>query len=58
MVTNLQIEVTNYKEHPDGSATITMDLSDEVKCVLIEEGFIACLNSYLEVKDEKPQEAF
>jgi len=58
MVTPLKIEITSYEEHYDGSATVTMDLSDEVKCVLIEEGFLTCLNRYLEAKDEKPQEGF
>jgi hypothetical protein len=57
MVTPLKIEITSYEEHDDGSATVTMDLSDEVKSVLIEEGFLACLNRYIEAKDENPQES-
>ena len=57
MVTGLKIEITSYEEHDDDSATVTMNLSDEVKSVLIEEGFLACLNSYIEAKDEKPQES-
>jgi len=57
MVTPLKIEITSYEEHDDGSATVTMNLSDEVKSVLIEEGLLACLNSYIEAKDEKPQKS-
>lgn len=56
MVTPLKIEITSYEEHDDGSATVTMDLCDEVKAAMIEEGFLACLNRYIEAKNENHQE--
>ena len=56
----LAIEITDYQEKEDGSAVVTLEMSDEVKAVLIEEGFLSCISRYIEAKNdtkESPEEA-
>jgi hypothetical protein len=38
-----KIEVIEYKELEDGSATVTLELDDEAKTMLIQEGFNSIL---------------
>lgn len=37
------MQITNFEEQKDGSATIQLDMTDEEKTILINIGFIAIL---------------
>ena len=43
-----KIEVIDYKENEDVSATVTIELDDEAKGLLIQEGFNSVLRKYCE----------
>lgn len=42
------IKITEYNEHEDGSATLQIELSDFVKNVLLELGFISLVEKHIE----------
>ena len=42
------IKITEYNENEDGSATLQIELSDFVKNVLLELGFISLVEKHIE----------
>ena len=42
------VQVTDLVEHEDGSATITMELTNEVARIIYEMGFLALLENSIE----------
>ena len=47
------IDIIEYTEHEDGSATVTMDLSYEVAALVMEAGFHAMLGRLVDETFDK-----
>ena len=47
------VQVTNLVEHEDGSATITMELTNEVAKIIYEMGFLALLENSIEGTEDE-----
>lgn len=50
---SLKIEILSYEEKEDGSAIITMELSDDVKMAFIEKGFNTILKEWINSTENK-----
>jgi predicted transcriptional regulator len=48
----MKIEVSNYVEHEDGSASFQLDTDDEATKVLVQEGFTSLINKAIEEQRE------
>lgn len=42
-----ELQVVEYKEHENGSATIELEMCDKAKSFLIEQGFISIIKKSL-----------
>ena len=47
-----KIEVENVEEHEDGSATLTIEMSEETRSQIFEFGFIQLIKKGLEGEDQ------
>jgi len=47
----MKIEVSNYKEHEDGTASMQLDTDDEATKLLVQEGFISLLKKAIEEQE-------
>ena len=52
----MKIEILDYVEDDDGGATVTFDLDDAAKRVIIAEGLIAVLHRSLQYLEETTEE--
>ena len=52
----MKIEILDYVEDDDGGATVTFDLDDAAKRVMIAEGLIAVLHRSLQYLEETTEE--
>ena len=52
----MKIEILDYVEDDDGGATVTFDLDDAAKRVMIAEGLIAVLHRSLQYFEETTEE--
>jgi hypothetical protein len=47
----MKIEVSNYKEHEDGSASMQLDTDDEATKFLVQEGFTSLIKKAIEEQE-------
>jgi ribosome biogenesis SPOUT family RNA methylase Rps3 len=49
----MKLEVTEYIEHDDGSATMHVDMDDDAKRIMIAEGLVAVLKRSLQYLEDE-----
>ena len=47
----MKIEVSNYVEHEDGSASFQLDTDDEATKALVQEGFTSLIKKAIEEQE-------
>jgi len=48
----MKLEVTEYIEHDDGSATMHVEMDDDAKRIMIAEGLVAVLKRSLQYLED------